>query len=334
MSTSSTPSITNTYGRCGRTSAQTYGEAKSRQDIAGALEACTADFVIETVPFGTVARGRDEVAYDLGVFFEMFPDYEFHCEGTAVSNDGSVVVWGRACMTWSGRLPSLVPGAQQLPRLARRRIDVPATAVYDVRDGLLARERFVFDMDAFCRQLGMPTVVVRRLLRAVERRRIRDVRGVAAASEIVIENSAIVRAPMQRVFERGFEDVSALMAGNLSFPVSAKRISLVGDRLGVGAIRRVELTNGHIMDEVIEEYSPPHRLSYRIADFGAPLNHLASEGRGTHTLEALGPSVTRATWRAHVVPRSAIMRPLARLATRLLDRVQRRFHAALETIAA
>lgn len=315
----------------GVASAHRYGEAKSRQDIATALSACTPDFVLETVPFGTIAKGRDEVAYDLAVFFELFPDYEFLCEGTAEGADGSVVVWGRACLTWTGRLPKVITGSS-LVRLPRRRIEVPATAVYDVRGGLLARERFVFDMNAFCRQLGLPTAIVLRMLRSVERRRIHDVRGASAAKEIVIENSTTVHAPIERVFERGIADFGAVMAGNIRFPVTAKRIHRVGP-LDVGAIRRVELSSGHTMDEVIVEYAPPYRMSYQIEDFGAPLNRLVATGYGTHLLEPLGPSATRVTWRSHVVPRSTLTRPLARIvATRLLNSIQRRFHASLEEL--
>src|SRR5690348_9730571 len=84
--------------------ARAYGAAKSRQDVGAALACCTEDFVIETLPFRTVAVGSAEVAWDLRVFFELFPDYEFVCASTA-EGDGTVVLSGYARMTWSGRLP-------------------------------------------------------------------------------------------------------------------------------------------------------------------------------------------------------------------------------------
>src|SRR3954463_4651789 len=103
MSSQPVPLTTNpSPRRSGLESAAHYGAAKSQQNISAALEACTPDFTIETVPFGTVARGADEVAYDLAVFFHLFPDYGFLCEGPAEAADGTVAVWGRACMTWSG----------------------------------------------------------------------------------------------------------------------------------------------------------------------------------------------------------------------------------------
>lgn len=172
MSNPSTAIVHEISRSSGVESALRYGTEKSVQNIAGALAACTEDFVIETIAFGTVARGQAEVTRDLEVFFELFPDYRFQCEGCAEAADGSVVVWGRARMTWTGRLP----GGRWL-RLPRRTIDLPATAIYDVRDGKLARERFLFDMRAFCRQLGLPAALVAWLLRRVERERIRAIRG-------------------------------------------------------------------------------------------------------------------------------------------------------------
>jgi ketosteroid isomerase-like protein len=148
-----------------------YGQAKSRQDIPAALACCTDDFVLETIPFQLVAHGRAEVEQDLRLFFLQFPDYGFVPEGHAVG-DASVVLWGRAVMTSTGQVPrELARPWERLVRLRPRRIDVPAVAVFEIRDGLLAREQFHFDMRAFCSQLGLPVWFTRSLLRRAERRR-------------------------------------------------------------------------------------------------------------------------------------------------------------------
>jgi hypothetical protein len=302
---------------CGLDAARLYAEAKSRQDIAAALSVCAPEFVLETIPFQTRAVGAEEVAHDLRAFFDAFPDYGFLTEG-AVSADGQVTVWGRARMTF-GPL--------------RRRIDVPATAVYDIRDGLLARERFLFDMREFCRQLGIPAFIVARLMARQQRRRARDVHGSAAARTIHVENSVVIDAPIEDVFERSFADVRQLMRGNLRW-LRADDIELVGGGFEPGAIRRVHVSTGRATDELLEVVDRPRLIRYRILNgWGAAIDAFVAETYGSHELEPLG-DLTRVTWRGHIVPRGRWARPVAAvLARAILHRVQRRFLDSLARAA-
>jgi len=134
-----------------------YAAAKSRQDIDGALRVCREDFVLDTVPFGIRGRGKTEVAAQLGIFFATFPDYAATLEGQATGED-VVTAWGTIRATMRGPLGSFAPTG--------RAFALPFSCVFPLRDGLLAAERFFFDLNAMCEQLGLPVERVAAELRA------------------------------------------------------------------------------------------------------------------------------------------------------------------------
>ena len=135
-----------------------YAEAKSRQDVAAALAVCHPDFVIETIPFGTASRDREDSAAQLRLFFSVFPDYRAETEGLA-SSEGSVAWWGRISLTFAGALAGLAPTG----RTAR----LPAFSVFEVREGLLVRERFFFDLAMLCEGAGIPLEALAGVLRGL-----------------------------------------------------------------------------------------------------------------------------------------------------------------------
>ena len=123
-----------------------YAAAKSRQDVGAALAHCHPDFAIETVPFGTASRDREETARHLALFFSVFPDYRAETEGLASGADG-VGWWGRVSVTFRGPLLGLPPTG--------RAVTLPAFSVFAFRDGQLLRERFFFDLAALCEGVGL-----------------------------------------------------------------------------------------------------------------------------------------------------------------------------------
>lgn len=307
-----------------------YGRAKSRQDIAAALACCTEDFVLETIPFRTRASGRAEVEQDLRLFFEQFPDYEFIATGAAESAS-SVTLWGRAAMTWSGRVPrGLARPWERLLRMPRRRIEVQAVAVLDLRNGLICRERFFYDMRDFCRQLGLPAWLVGSLLRRAERRRHELVGG---APILRCEHSVLIDAPIDVVFARAFGDVQQLLLASPRWPLPrARKIELVGAPvLREGAIRRVHLSSRHIVDERIDECSAPHRIRYHVmTGWGLPIDTVLAASSGEHALEAQLDGRTLVTWRTWLTPRGAAAAPfVGLLLSTVLAPMQRRFLRAI-----
>lgn len=135
-----------------------YAAAKSRQDVEAALAYCHADFVLDTIPFGIRGHGKEECAGQLGLFFATFPDYAVSIDGQAES-PGAVTVWGTVRATMRGPFGRFAPTG--------RAFALPFACVFPLRDGLLAGERFFFDLNMMCEQLGLPVEQVAAELRSV-----------------------------------------------------------------------------------------------------------------------------------------------------------------------
>ncbi|WP_410654268.1 ester cyclase [Amycolatopsis sp. lyj-112] len=133
--------------------AQALAVAKSRQDIPAALDLLHPDMVLETPAFGTTAKGRAENERALKRFFASFPDYDVTLDGHA--DDGATLVcWGTARMTMTGDRFGVVPTGE--------RAELPVFIQFTFADGLIASERFFFDLSALCHQSGVSTDAVRR----------------------------------------------------------------------------------------------------------------------------------------------------------------------------
>jgi hypothetical protein len=130
-----------------RSFTRAYACAKSQADVAGALAVCSPKFTIEAIPLGIASRDRDDSARHLHAWFTAFPDYAAHTENLAVSGD-QVAWWGRMTVTSAGPYLGHAPTG--------KRADLPAFSIFDFEDGQLARERFHFDLAAFCRALDLP----------------------------------------------------------------------------------------------------------------------------------------------------------------------------------
>jgi len=129
--------------------------AKSRQDVAAALEVLHPDMVLETPAFGSRVRGLADNERILTRFFKSFPDYHVTLDGHACS-DGTLVCWGSARMTMTGDRFGVVPNG--------RRAELPVFITFAFHDDRIAHERFVFDLSELCAQSGVSTDAVRRKL--------------------------------------------------------------------------------------------------------------------------------------------------------------------------
>ncbi|WP_409493831.1 ester cyclase [Amycolatopsis sp. cmx-11-12] len=133
--------------------AQALAVAKSRQDIPAALDLLHPDMTLETPAFGTTAKGRAENEKALKRFFATFPDYDVTLDGHA-SDGTTLVCWGTARMTMTGDRFGVVPNGE--------RAELPVFIQFTFADGLIASERFFFDLSALCAQSGVSTDAVRR----------------------------------------------------------------------------------------------------------------------------------------------------------------------------
>jgi len=123
-----------------------YAQAKSRADVEAALFECTDDFVLNTIPFRSTARGADEARDQLGLFFAIFPDYDVTIAGELASAH-VVSCWGNASATMQGAIGPIAATG--------RRFDVPFSCVFPIRDAKIARENFHFDLATMAAQLGI-----------------------------------------------------------------------------------------------------------------------------------------------------------------------------------
>lgn len=133
--------------------AQALAVAKSRQDIPAALDLLHPDMTLETPAFGTRAKGRAENEKALKRFFAAFPDYDVTLDGHA-SDGTTLVCWGTARMTMTGDRFGVMPNGE--------RARLPVFIQFTFADGLIASERFFFDLSALCAQSGVSTDAVRR----------------------------------------------------------------------------------------------------------------------------------------------------------------------------
>jgi steroid delta-isomerase-like uncharacterized protein len=135
--------------------AQALAEAKSRQDVSAALKLLHEDMLLETPAFGTKARGLAANEEVLRKFFRSFPDYNVVLAGHAAT-ESVLTCWGTARMTMTGDRFGVVPDGKQA--------ELPVFIQFEFKDGLIARERFFFDLSWLCAQSGVSTDLVRQKL--------------------------------------------------------------------------------------------------------------------------------------------------------------------------
>ena len=141
-----------------REAVQAYAAAKSKADVETALQWCTDDIALETLPFQITANGHDEMRSQLAAFYTVFPDYDVQAEDTVEEGD-RVFTWGTVSATMHGDFGSIAATG--------RSFTVPFSCVFDVRDGLVARERFYFDLNHLCEQLDVSTDLLAAELRGL-----------------------------------------------------------------------------------------------------------------------------------------------------------------------
>jgi predicted ester cyclase len=134
--------------------AYALADAKSRQDVPAAMKLLHEDMLLES-PFGTSVRGLPANQAALKRFFASFPDYDVVLEGHA-SNAETLVCWGMVQMTMTGDRFGVVPNG--------RRAKLPVSIRFTFKDGLIASERFCFDLSELCAQSGVSTDMVRHKL--------------------------------------------------------------------------------------------------------------------------------------------------------------------------
>ena len=93
-------------------------------------------------------------------------------------------------------------------------------------------------------------------------------------------------------------------------PIPAIRSITLRGPLAVGAKRRIENTDGSVLEECVTALEPPHRHAYSLAGFRPPFSWLVSMGNADWTVTTVDME-TRVRWQYVFTLASAWVYPLA-----------------------
>ena len=103
------------------------------------------DCVVESPVAGGQARGREAIARSYEVFFHAFPDLTLKYDEPVIDGD-RVVLIARISGTDLGGFMGLQPSG--------RFVDFPCALLFVVENGLIARERRIYDFTGLAVQVG------------------------------------------------------------------------------------------------------------------------------------------------------------------------------------
>jgi steroid delta-isomerase-like uncharacterized protein len=103
------------------------------------------DCVVESPVAGGEARGRDAIAKSYEAFFHAFPDLTMKYDEPLIDGD-RVVLITRISGTDRGGFMGLQPTG--------RFVDFPCVILFDLADGLIRRERRIYDFTGLAVQVG------------------------------------------------------------------------------------------------------------------------------------------------------------------------------------
>ena len=122
-----------------------FQAAWDRRDVEALTNFHTEDCVVESPFAGGQARGREAIARAYEAFFHAFPDVTLQNEEPLI--DGNrVVLIARMSGTDRGGFLGLQPTG--------RAVDFPLVLIYQVDDGLIVRERRIYDFTGLAVQVG------------------------------------------------------------------------------------------------------------------------------------------------------------------------------------
>jgi hypothetical protein len=120
-------------------------------------------------------------------------------------------------------------------------------------------------------------------------------------------------APPEELFRRAVTDLETLRRGVRRcgpLPGVARAEIVEGRAIQAGAVRRVHLTDGSVLNEGITEIAAPSTMSYRqLTPYRFPLSLLAKTARGRYTFTPVGAG-TQMTWEATIGLSSPLAYPV------------------------
>jgi steroid delta-isomerase-like uncharacterized protein len=130
-----------------------YAAAKEAHDLEATIAMYAENGTYQSIGFGPVVKGHDELRQFFGALFTAVPDYHGEFVGAAYGDD-TAVVWG----SWGGTIAADFMG---MGTTVGNKLDIPVTFLCTFRDGLLVKEVGYFDTAEFCAQAGVKLSVAR-----------------------------------------------------------------------------------------------------------------------------------------------------------------------------
>jgi steroid delta-isomerase-like uncharacterized protein len=120
-------------------------EAWHRRDVTTLANFHAEDCVVESPVAGGQARGREAIARSYEAFFHAFPDLTLTYDEPLIDGD-RVVLIVRISGTDRGGFMGLHPSG--------RFVDFPCVLLFELQNGLIARERRIYDFTGLAVQVG------------------------------------------------------------------------------------------------------------------------------------------------------------------------------------
>jgi steroid delta-isomerase-like uncharacterized protein len=120
-------------------------DAWRRRDITALADFHAEDGVVESPFAGGETRGREAIAKVYDAFFRAFPDLTMQTDEPLIDGDRVVLVT-RLSGTDRGGFMGMHPSG--------RFVDFPCVLLFDLENGLITRERRIYDFTGLAVQVG------------------------------------------------------------------------------------------------------------------------------------------------------------------------------------
>jgi steroid delta-isomerase-like uncharacterized protein len=121
-------------------------ESWERLDSAALAQDYTDDGCVDSPLAGGTATGRDAVQRLYETYFRAFPDFTLRQESLLIDGNHAVIL-GRISGTDTGGFMGMAPSG--------RNVTAPVALFYELRDGLIVRERRIYDFTGVLVQVGL-----------------------------------------------------------------------------------------------------------------------------------------------------------------------------------
>ena len=128
------------------TYAQAINDAWNSHDMENVLRCYAPECISDDVGQASQLHGREGLRLMLEAYWRAFPDLQFRVTDTVVENARLAIAWV-ARGTHRGTIMHIPPTG--------RRVEVRGMSLVDIKDGLVVRGQYIWDLAGMLRHLGL-----------------------------------------------------------------------------------------------------------------------------------------------------------------------------------